>query len=432
MKLSPSHSYLIVGGLGGIGRSITRWMVERGARNLVLLSRNANSVEIETSLWLQSLKQRGVRILVETCDVASEDQLAASLEKLKAELPSIKGVIQAAMVLRVTRSLQSLVEGSLTKTLQDTLFENMTHSDYEAAVRPKVQGSWNLHKLLPVNLDFFVMLSSISGFGGNATQANYAAGGSFQDALARHRAAASQAAVSLDLGMIKGVGVLAGPEGKNTVNRLERIGLRALDEDEVLGLIKTAVSPDRRGVASSHIVTGIPPAWVRPENDSSQAVQSTAAFWIRDRRFSPLETTSHEQSHQRLDATASLTDMLSDANVDNKDATAALSMSLISKLASMFVVAETDIDVASPLARLGVDSLIAVELRNWVSAAVQADCSVFDIMQASSIAALAEKLVENSSLRPKIPSNEEQTSAAVKLVNGVNGVTVLNGVNGHL
>lgn len=102
MELSPSHSYLIVGGLGGVGRSITEWMVERGARYLVLLSRNANSVDAETSLWLQGLQQCGVQIHMETCDVASEDQLAASLEKLKAKLPSIKGVVQAAMILRVS------------------------------------------------------------------------------------------------------------------------------------------------------------------------------------------------------------------------------------------------------------------------------------------------------------------------------------------
>lgn len=404
-------------------------MVESGARYLILLSRNANSVDVETSLWLQGLLQRGVQIHMETCDVASEDQLAASLKKLEAKLPPIKGAIQAAMVLKVSWIVSEHCRGKHIKIAQDTLFENMTLSDYEAAVRPKVQGSWNLHKLLPANLDFFVMLSSISGFGGNATQANYAAGGTFQDALARHRAKASQVAVSLDLGMIKGVGVLAGPEGKNTVTRLERIGLRALDEDEVLRLMKTAIRPDRNGVDNSQIITGIPPAWVRPENDSNQAMQSTAAFWIRDPRFSSLETASHDHS-QRSDASASLTDMLSDASVSNKDAAAALSVSLVSKLASMFVVAETDIDIASPLARLGVDSLIAVELRNWVSAAVQADCSVFDIMQASSIAVLAEKLVEKSSLRPKTLDKEEQLSAVAKLANGVNGMTESNGING--
>ena len=83
-------------------------MVERGARYIILLSRNANSIDIKTSLWLQGLLQRGIQIHMETCDVASEDQLATSLKKLEAKLPSIKGVVQAAMVLRVGSSFRAL------------------------------------------------------------------------------------------------------------------------------------------------------------------------------------------------------------------------------------------------------------------------------------------------------------------------------------
>ena len=77
-------------------------MVERGARNLILLSRNAKSADETTSRWLQTLQERGARILVEACDVANTNQLAASLQRLQAQLPPIKGVIQAAMVLRVS------------------------------------------------------------------------------------------------------------------------------------------------------------------------------------------------------------------------------------------------------------------------------------------------------------------------------------------
>ncbi|OCK76336.1 hypothetical protein K432DRAFT_446104 [Lepidopterella palustris CBS 459.81] len=128
---------------------------------------------------------------------------------------------------------------------------------------------------------------------------------------------------------------------------------------------------------------------------------------------------------------ANLADILSDANVNKKDAMAALSKSLISKLASIFVVLETCMDATSPLARPGAESLIAVELRSWVAAEAQADCSVFGIMQASSITSLVEKMVEESSLRPD-PTNGEQPSAAAKLVNEVNGATVLNGVNEHV
>lgn len=297
------------------------------------------------------------------------------------------------------------------------LFENMCLSDYEAATRPKVQGSLNLHKLLPADLDFFVMLSSVSGVGGNASQANYAAGGTFQDALARHRVSQGLAAVSLDLGMVTDIGVLASAEdhgshaGKSknkTAARLERIGLRPLNEDQVLRLVECSMRPGRGGdVTTSQIITGIPPSWIRPDKDS-EMLGSTVPFWMSDPRFSQLEvmSSSRGQGHNRElnSAAAGLAEVLGDANVSQKEASAALSRALLSKLASMFMVAETDVDDAAPLARLGVDSLISVELRNWITAVVRAECSVFDIMQASSLGALAETLAERSSLRTRVPS----------------------------
>jgi len=292
----------------------------------------------------------------------------------------------------------------------------MKLSDYETAVRPKVQGSWNLHRLLPADLDFFVMLSSISGFGGNATQANYAAGGTFQDALARHRVAVGQAAVSIDLGMVKGIGAMAGAEAKKTASRIERMGIRALSEDQVLRLVEASLRPNR-DVASSQIITGIPPAWIRLESDNPREVQSTNAFWIRDPRFSPLETSSRESKDVRLDNKANLVAMLSDVSIGNQELTVAVSNALRSKLASMFIMPEIDIDTAAPPARLGVDSLIAVELRNWISVTMHAECSVFDILQTPSLDFLAEALVRRSPMRP----NGEKRGVAAKLVDGAIG-----------
>ena len=83
----------------------------------------------------------------------------------------------------------------------------MSYSDWVAATKPKMQGSWNLHELMPEDLDFFVFLSSSTGVIGARGQANYAVGNSFQDALAQHRRSLGLAAVSLDLGLIIGAGV---------------------------------------------------------------------------------------------------------------------------------------------------------------------------------------------------------------------------------
>ena len=150
----------------------------------------------------------------------------------------------------------------------------------------------------------------------------------------------------------------------------------------------------------------VPPSWVRAD-DNGDMLGSIVLFWVSDPRFSPLEVLSllspprgqglNGQPNSAVDGLAAV---LGDAKVGYMEASAALSAALVSKLASMFMVPETNIDDAVPLARLGVDSLISVELRNWITAVVRAECSFFDIMQASSLAVLAQTLAEKSSLRP--------------------------------
>lgn len=85
----------------------------------------------------------------------------------------------------------------------------MSYSDWQTAINPKAQGSWNLHKLLPRELDFFLMLSSMNGIVGHVGQANYAAGNTFQDALAHHRVQCGENAASLDLGLFTFTGRVA-------------------------------------------------------------------------------------------------------------------------------------------------------------------------------------------------------------------------------
>jgi KR domain-containing protein/phosphopantetheine binding protein len=262
----------------------------------------------------------------------------------------------------------------------------MTLEDYKTASKPKVQGTWNLHELLlDVSLDFFITLSSISGFGGNSSQANYAAGCTFQDALARYRTAHNLPAVSINLGMIKSVGVLVG--NKKAADRLRKLGLRSLEEDEVLRLIEAAVVEPFRSVENSQIITGIPASFERSDS---------TVFWNSDIRFSALErvagSTGPNIETGELDNLKSQLTRLSDRN----EATACVVAALRKKLSEMFVIPESEVDPTTPLGQLGVDSLIAVELRNWVAVNAQAECSIFDVIQSPSLKALAEKVVGKS------------------------------------
>ena len=119
--------------------------------------------------------------------------------------------------------------------------EQMTLDQYNAAIRPKVHGSWNLNTLLSSDdLDFIVMLSSLSGVVGFASQCNYAAGGTFQDVLTRYRAAKGLHGASIDIGIVQSVGCVA--ENQGTAERLRSSGYKVLTEEDVLGAIESAVA----------------------------------------------------------------------------------------------------------------------------------------------------------------------------------------------
>jgi acyl carrier protein len=273
----------------------------------------------------------------------------------------------------------------------------MSYTDYTTVIQSKVQGSWNLHELIPSSsLEFFIMLSSLSGLAGNTGQANYAAGGTFQDALARHRAALGLPGVSIDLGMVKTVGVLAETKNAALAGHLEKAGPRVIDENMVIRLVESAIQNPRRSPESSQIITAIPPEFMR---------SVSAAFWNRDIRFLPLE---------RVDGVAAASDRANGAAVGTvvhtrslltevqtvAEARSIINDVLVKRLAKEFGHPETEIDPSMALTDIGVDSLIAVELRNWIVTTLDAECSIFDVIQSSSLTLLVDKLVGNSRLVP--------------------------------
>jgi NAD(P)-dependent dehydrogenase (short-subunit alcohol dehydrogenase family) len=115
VELSPEGSYLIVGGLGGIGKSMAQLFVERGAKQLVLMSRSAASPSAENEEFIDKLRAQGANVALKSCNVANKAHLAEVLAECAVSLPPIKGVVQSAMVLRVSATLYQLspVEASL-------------------------------------------------------------------------------------------------------------------------------------------------------------------------------------------------------------------------------------------------------------------------------------------------------------------------------
>ncbi|KKK24815.1 hypothetical protein P175DRAFT_0548914 [Aspergillus ochraceoroseus IBT 24754] len=370
----PNSTYLIAGGLGGIGQVIAEWMVEKGARNILLTSRNAESHPNAITL-INKAYAEGCKIYVRNCDVSSEESLAKLLNDCASTLPPIRGVIQAAMA------------------LNDTILELLTFDQWKRSIMPKVAGTVNLHKQL-AGLNFFVMLSSIAGVVGHASQSNYAAGNTFQDALARHRNAHGLPAVAIDLGAVGSVGVVA-EAGDGMRERIERnLGSSVIPIDRVLRLIEAAIrDPLRKNPDQSQVITGIGEYSSIPDSASIK----------KDRRFATLLLGSSGSASAIGQAVALTPDeefkqALAVATPSSAEAVTLVTGALAHKLASLFNVAVAEIDTSLGLSNLGVDSLVAVELRNWLSGVVQAKVTIFEILQSATVKEFAGLVAGRSAL----------------------------------
>ncbi|RBQ79289.1 hypothetical protein FVER14953_09959 [Fusarium verticillioides] len=379
----PEASYLLSGGLGGLGRSAARWMASRGARNLILLSQSGTTRPAAQEL-MEELTDAGVTAAAPQCDVSDRAVLERVLSDCAKAMPPIKGCIQGSMVLK------------------DSIFSNMSQEDYYTAVRPKVVASRNLHELLPQNLDFFILLSSASGVVGNRGQSNYCVGNTYQDSLARHRVALGLPGVAVDLGMILSVGFAA--ENQESMANLRQEGFNAMREDEFPALLdmlcdpngkySTNVNQQTQASSFAQIAVGLEaPATLRIKGIPEPA-------WMTDPLFKHLYQIRGEGDHEGEgdgEGSATSCSTLLPAAASLADTANIVSAAIVQKLCKALSSSERDIDVLKPLHSYGVDSLVAVELRAWFMKEVGSDVAVFDIMSGQSLEELAELAAKRSS-----------------------------------
>ncbi|KAG0649046.1 Highly reducing polyketide synthase [Hyphodiscus hymeniophilus] len=379
-RFPPNATYVLPGGLGGIGRSIARWMVSRGAKNLVFLSRSGYSTakgggdaEDAVGKLLEELEKHGCTTKVYSCDVSDKKALTKVLDECKESLPPIKGCITGAM------------------QLKDSAFENMSLDAFNAALRPKVQGSYNLHELLPTDMDFFIMLSSVAGLVGNRGQANYAAGNNYQDALARHRVAHGLAATTIDLGNILAVGFMA-EHGIGLMEKMTGTTEEAVREDELHSVIEYHI--DARHSSSAQVNSQVAIGLV---NSSSFKKKGTPepSFMFHP-LFSHLRTTTDDTAgNLDEDSGISIQSLLQSAQ-SLEEAGGSIVESIVKRLSTTLAMPTEDIDPTKPIHFYGVDSLVAMEFRNWFGKSMASDIPILDIMGNMSIAALSRKIASVS------------------------------------
>ncbi|KAH8701065.1 hypothetical protein BGW36DRAFT_339021 [Talaromyces proteolyticus] len=375
----PENGTYLITGFGGLGRSMVRWMASRGAKNLILASRSG-AAKPEAQELISELQQSGIRVEILKVDITDGTALKSQLSSLLQEenLPPLRGVIQAAMV------------------LEDQIFENMALESFNNGLRPKVHGSWNLHEAtLDKPLDFFIILASAVGVIGNSGQTNYSAGNAYEDALCQWRQARGLPAVVIDLGMMLDVGAVAEDESGLAQRNLERKGFVGIREQEFLAILEIAIMNDthkkeQKDPALSQMITGIEP---RPATDDADE-----PTWKSLPTFSHLPKLSARVAITANTAGAQSTASLLKAAVTLSDAVAVILNATLTKLSRSLMIDLAELDPLRPTSAYGVDSLIAVEVRNWFIKEIKADVAVFEILQANSIQSLVYLVAGKSGL----------------------------------
>ncbi|OQD87457.1 hypothetical protein PENSOL_c077G02280 [Penicillium solitum] len=343
-------SYMLVGGLGGIGREVALWMAQNGAKSLIFVNRSGLS-KYQSQVTVKNLVEKGIQVITRACDISDETEVQRMLHDLSYCAPPIRGLIQAAMVLK------------------DVHIENMRLDEYRDVMGPKCCGTWNLHRHLPTDLDFFLMLSSISGIIGNATQAAYAAGCTFMDAFAAYRRSLGLPAVSLDLGTITDVGYLA--ENSDLAAKMERQGFQGTDTPTLLPLIQVAISQSTSGEAQ--LVTGLG-KWKEMESLGNFDAPLFAHFRYKFQ--------VHGKSAVLGDSMEGLKAELSAAKTVDQ-ATVVICDAISRKIASHLSIPVENINPSNPVSEYGVDSHVAVELRNWISRSMDCTIPILEILAKS-------------------------------------------------
>ncbi|KAI9742877.1 MAG: hypothetical protein M1818_003606 [Claussenomyces sp. TS43310] len=373
-RFSPEKTYLLIGCLGGLGRSLSRWMLRCGARHFVFIGRSGTD-KLAAKNMVSDLQAAGADIAVIRGDVARYEDVERAVSE--ATHP-IGGVVQAAMSIHVA------------------LFNEMACETWHMGISQKVKGAWNLHNALrgkDSQLDFFLMLSSITGSIGTATESNYCAANAFLDSFGSYRRSIGLPAVALGLGMISEVGFLH--ENPETEAVLLRKGVHSFTEEELLQIVDISLTPPPADAVSvldngvgedhyiqGHILTGLELHGFQRIRDAGFMRGTTVLEDPRCTFIAGAFANSAQTSADGADAasgaqypravTAALAGNES-ASVPEEALVEAVQAVVVDRIATLLLVASTELQESTQLADFGMESMLAAEFRSDMFRAFKVD-----------------------------------------------------------
>ncbi len=369
----PDGTYLITGGLGGLGLTVAQWMVEQGVRHLALMGRSRASAAAQESL--EVMKNAGARVVVIKADVAEEEQVANVVAEIDQTMPPLRGIIHAAGI------------------LDDGILLQLDRERFKTVMAPKIDGAWNLHALtLDAPLEFFVLFSSAASLLGSPGQGNYAAANAFLDALAHHRQVQGRPALSIDWGPWAEVGLAARPDRGG---RLALRGIGSITPKHGLELLERLF---RQGSAQVGVI---------PVNSQEWRQFQTAAA-----RLPLLARLVGEGDHVLPSARngSPIRDAIVAAEPEKRQRL--LQSYLGEQVAGALGLSASKLDVHESLTNMGIDSLMAVELKNRMELDLGVDVPVVRFFQGPTVVQLAtllfDQLAETEATPPATVTTQSQ------------------------
>lgn len=372
LPIQPDATYLITGGLGALGSKVAHWLVEQGAKSLVLTGRRHPSPQAQEAI--AQLEKAGTKVSFFQSDSASEADVQWVLEAIEATLPPLRGVIHAAGV------------------LDDGILLQQTWERFTRVMAAKVQGAWNLHHLTQGQpLDFFVLFSSAAALLGSPGQGNYAVANAFMDGLAHYRHSLGLPALSLNWGVWSESGMGATLDSRSQA-RLQAQGIQAIAPHQGLQVLAQTLGQNvtQLGV--------LPFDWTvfRRQWPAGQEPPLLAA--ILETAIAPtLIAPSTLELRQRMQTSSP------------GDRSLLLSTYLKQKAAQVLRLPEVEIDSSRSLHEMGLDSLMAVELTSLIREELQVELPIRALIEDPSLDTLVALLTEQLGLdRPNVEVKERE------------------------
>ena len=356
-EVKSDGAYLITGGLGGFGRVLAEWLVEAGARHLVLSSRSGASTPQAVD-FVASLVARGIETTVVKADVGSPADVKSLIAGLRASKIPLKGIFHLAMV------------------IDDAPLSALTAERLRTVMAPKAHGAWLLHENTQgMDLDCFVMFSSVSSIFGNPAQGNYSAANAFLDSLAYHRRALGLPALAINWGVLGGEGYVA--RNERVAEFLARQGTGALAPAEVTSLMESFLTAHATQVAAIRV------DWAK-WRQSFRGMQDNPLV----ERIFAAGVEAQESSSGGNDWRAKI----QAATADERNGV--IGEAVRDVVGSVLRVKPDSLREDQPLTDLGLDSLMGVEIETMLESSIGVALPPTSLMRARTIGQIATLIAE--------------------------------------